>query len=169
VNRWVKLAIMTNWKHNKKVENEGILHVAKVINDCGCIFNKIDGSNDIGLDGFVEFVEAEKATGLCIGVQIKAGQSFQSQNKKFAVIKGDKPHFEYWKIFILPIAGIVYVPEDGKAYWIDLTEQLNNNPLLENSSYNLSIDKTAVFEADSFADFYNHFAITKGLLTKSGT
>src|SRR5690554_1450806 len=107
----------TKWKHNKKTEFLGVDYVANVINKSNSIFNKVDGSNDIGLDGYIEFIENESASGLCIGVQIKSGNSYQSENKESAIITSDLDHFEYWKSHILPLAGVVYIPEDDLAYW----------------------------------------------------
>lgn len=147
-----------NWKEIKKTENQGILFVGQVINYHNCILNKIDGSNDIGLDGYLEFIEKEAATGLCIGIQVKSGDSYQTPNRSCALIKADKPHFEYWANHTLPIAGIVYIPMDHKAYWIDLTEYLNKNKhLLETGPYNIKIDKNSVFDEKSFPLFYQKF------------
>jgi hypothetical protein len=69
----------TKWKKTKRTENEGKLHVAKLLNDFNCIFNKVDGSNDIGLDGYDAFIDKESATGLCIGIQIKSGNSYNER------------------------------------------------------------------------------------------
>jgi hypothetical protein len=152
----------TKWKNNKVTEIEGVLYFQAVINDCQGIFNKVDGSNDTGLDGYLEFVQDELVTGLCIGVQIKSGDSFQSVKSRQAILKTDKAHFEYWKSHSLPIVGIVYVPSDKKAYWIDITEILQKNPnLVENGPYNIKISKTNIFDKDSFVSFFKKFSTYK--------
>lgn len=39
------------WSETKKVEIQGLNYVQRIVNDTGNIFNKIDGTNDIGLEG----------------------------------------------------------------------------------------------------------------------
>lgn len=56
----------TKWKNNKVTENLGVLFVQNVITECKGIFNKVDGSNDVGIDGYLEFVQNESVTGLCV-------------------------------------------------------------------------------------------------------
>lgn len=146
------------WPNTKKTENDGLLYVHNIINDSHCIFNKIDGSNDIGLDGYMEFIVQESATGLCVGVQVKSGDSYQNEKHTHAIIKSDKEHFKYWSNHTLPIAGIVYIPKDKKAYWIDITAYLTNNAhLIESGPYNIWIDKSSCFDKDSFGLFFKTF------------
>ncbi|MDH5415166.1 MAG: DUF4365 domain-containing protein, partial [Flavobacteriaceae bacterium] len=148
----------TKWKKSKQTENSGLLYVASVANDCNCILNKIDGSNDIGLDGYLEFVEKESVTGLCIGLQVKSGDSYQNQGQSFAIIKGDKDHFIYWSEHTLPIVGITFIPEDKKAYWIDITKYLKDNPsVIKDGPYTIPVNKDSVFDANTFSLFYQSF------------
>jgi hypothetical protein len=148
----------TKWKKNKQTENLGLLYVASIVNDCSCIFNKVDGSNDIGLDGYLEFVEKESVTGLCIGLQIKSGDSYQNQGQEYAVIKGDRDHFTYWSEHTLPIAGIAFIPADNKAYWIDITKYLKDNPLvIKDGPYTIPVNKESIFDASTFPSFYHSF------------
>ena len=148
----------TKWKKSKQTENSGLLYVASVVNECNCILNKVDGSNDIGLDGYLEFVERESVTGLCIGLQVKSGDSYQNQGHKFANIKGDKDHFIYWSEHTLPIAGITFIPEDNKAYWIDITKFLKDNPsVIKDGPYTIPVNKDSVFDASTFPQFYQSF------------
>jgi hypothetical protein len=148
----------TKWKKSKQTENSGLLYVANVVNDCNCIFNKVDGSNDIGLDGYLEFVEKESVTGLCIGLQIKSGDSYQNQGQEYAVIKGDRDHFHYWNEHTLPIAGVAFIPADNKAYWIDITKYLKENPsVIRQGPYTISVSKDSIFDASTFQLFYDSF------------
>lgn len=145
------------WGKNKITENQGLIHVMKVVNDAGSIFTKIDGSNDIGLDGQIEVVRNGIATGFWIGVQIKSGDSNKSASR--IVLKSDKEHFEYWHQHTLPIAGIVYIPGDACAYWVDITGFINENErLIQNGPYNIPIQSSNVFSPDSFLSFVERFA-----------
>lgn len=145
----------TKRKQNKMTEFLGVDYVAQIINKSNSIFNKVDGSNDIGLDGYAEFIENESATGLCVGIQIKSGNSYQTKNKKKVLIKADLKHFEYWKSHILPLAGIVYIPEDNLAYWIDLSAYLLKNDL--KGPYTIKISKNNIFSNETFQDFYANY------------
>ncbi len=148
----------TKWKNSKITENSGTLFVQSVINDCNGIFNKVDGSNDVGIDGYLEFVQDESVTGLCIGVQIKSGDSNKKKDADFVVINSDRAHFDYWQNHSLPIAGIVYIPSEAKAYWIDITEYLQNNPsIIAHGPYSMRVDKLNVFDKESFQTFFNKF------------
>jgi hypothetical protein len=148
------------WGSNKITENQGLIHVMKVVNDAGSIFTKIDGSNDIGLDGQIEIVRNGSATGFWIGVQIKSGDSNKLKSK--IILKSDKEHFEYWQHHTLPIAGIVYIPEDELAYWVDITGYLNENEqLIQTGPYNIPIHVSSIFSQDSFQSFVERFASYK--------
>jgi hypothetical protein len=139
------------WNNNKQIENQGLLHVSRIINTSGCILNKIDGSNDIGLDAYLEFTENESVTGLCIGVQVKSGDSYQTSDKRFAKFDSNKSHFTYWKSHSLPIAIIIYIPNDDKAYWIDITKYITQNPeTLKQDYHSVKIDKASVFDDKLF-------------------
>ncbi len=157
----------TKWKNTKRTENQGLIFVSQVINFHNCILNNVDGSKDIGLDGYLEFIEKEAATGLCIGIQVKSGNSYQTNDKSCALIKADKAHFEYWGSHSLPVAGLIYIPEDNKAYWIDITEHLSiNRHLIENGPFNIKVDKTFEFNGVSFPKFYKHFSGHKSTFNK---
>ncbi|MFA6400452.1 MAG: DUF4365 domain-containing protein [Salinivirgaceae bacterium] len=146
---------MPHRKQNIKTEFQGVNYIAQVLNSANCIFNKIDGSNDIGLDGYIEFVENESATGLCIGVQIKSGESYQNGTKSQVLIPSDKNHLGYWKNHLLPIIGIVYIPSENQAYWIDITKYLNGIKNIDAiGSYTISIPKDNIFSIQEFSSFY---------------
>lgn len=148
----------TKWKKNKSTEGLGVHYISRVISECNCIMNKVDGSNDVGLDGYIEFVEQESVTGLCIGVQIKAGNSFLSRNKQNVYFKSDKKHFNYWAKHTLPIVGIVYIPQDNSAYWVDITRHLVDNPhFLTRGPYTIHMSQSNLFDSTNFKAFHTYF------------
>lgn len=157
----------TKWKNTKKTENEGVLYVAKVINEANSIFNKVDGSNDVGIDGYIEFVEKESLTGLCVAIQIKSGETYQNHNRSCAIIRADKEHFQYWKAHSLPVAGIVFIPSENTAYWVDITEYLERKEkVIENGPYTIRIPKENTFTDLTFPEFYRKFLSYKALFNK---
>lgn len=128
-----------------------------ILNEYKCIFNKVDGSNDVGIDAYIEFVENKGVTGLCIGVQIKAGNSNLSTNGENIYLKSDKKHFEYWQSHILPIIGVVYIPEEKKAFWVDITQYLKDNEIvIEEGPYNIKLTRDNELSVDSFKEFHNY-------------
>jgi len=47
-----------------------------VVNTLGCIYHKVDGSDDFGIDGYIELVENTNVTGKLAAVQILHGDSY---------------------------------------------------------------------------------------------
>jgi hypothetical protein len=148
------------WKDNKITELKGINYISTIINNAGCIFNKVDGTNDVGIDGYIEFIDNKSTTGLCIGVQVKSGDS--NINAGNANLKSDKEHFTYWKNHILPICGIVYIPSHEKAYWVDIKSYIEENPnILNDGPYRIALDASAEFNLETFSSFHRHFKTYK--------
>ena len=50
-----------------------------MINSLGCIYHKIDGSDDFGLDGHIELVDDGLVTEKLIVIQVKHGDTYFSQ------------------------------------------------------------------------------------------
>jgi len=148
----------TKRKRSKAIERQGVNYVRSVVESCNCTFREIDLSNDIGNDAYIEFVLGEEATGCCIGVQIKSGESYVSNNQQTYYLRADKDHFEYWKSHILPIVGIVFNPLENEAVWCDITEYLeNNSETIENGPYQISISADNEFSKNTFHDFIKYF------------
>ncbi|MGJ1265344.1 DUF4365 domain-containing protein [Sphingobacterium spiritivorum] len=150
------------WLDNKRTEIRGLNYVQKVVNDAGSIFNKIDGTTDIGLDGYIEFIKDNHPTGLCIGIQIKSGNSNLSGVDNEITLKADKNHFEYWYNHILPIIAIVYIPQNEQAYWVDISQYLaDDEEKIERGPFTIKIDKENIFDVKTFNLF--HYQLTKYL------
>ena len=145
------------WSDTKMIEIQGLNYVNRIVNDAGCIFNKIDGTNDIGLDGYMEIIQDNSPTGLCIGIQVKAGNSNITGKKERIIVKADQNHFEYWYNHILPVIAIVYIPSWETAYWADITQYLaDNEDLIEKGPYTIEVSSDRVFDKDNFKLFHYH-------------
>jgi len=148
----------TKRKISKSIERQGINYVRNVVESCNCTFEEIDLGNDVGNDGYIEFILGEEATGCCIGTQIKSGRSYISSDQRTYYIKANKDHFEYWNSHILPIAGIVFNPLKRKAVWCDITEYLEKNPeAIENGPHQIAISTDNEFSKITFHSFIKHF------------
>ena len=149
---------MVKRKISKAIERQGVNYVRGVVESRNSTFNEIAFGNDIGNDAYIEFIFGEEATGCCIGVQIKSGKSYISNDQKIYYLRADKDHFEYWKSHILPIAGIVFNPLEEKAVWCDITEYLeNNSEVIEKGPYQIPISADNELSKNTFHDFVKHF------------
>lgn len=147
----------TKRKQSQSISRTGIRFVVGVISDCNCIFQEISLENDIGNDGYIEFIQDEQATGCCIAVQIKSGDSYVISNGNF-VLKADRDHFEYWRSHVLPVAAIIYSPGRNSAVWCDVTEYLSRDfDLIETGPYNIEIEPSREFSYGTFHEFMSHF------------
>ncbi len=148
----------TKRKKSKAIERQGVNYVRNVVESGNCTFREIDLSNDIGNDAYIEFILGEEATGCCIGVQIKSGKSYISNDQKTYYLKADRDHFEYWKSHILPVAGIVFNPSGNRAVWCDIREYIeNNSEIIEKGPYQVPISADNEFSKNTFHDFIKYF------------
>lgn len=131
-------------RRNTIVEREGINFVRSVVEGANCIFHEIHKENDFGNDGIIEFVENEIVIGKSVAVQIKSGASYCSKNT--CTIPADKEHFVYWSRHSLTVLGIVYDPEERCAYWINISEYINNDHnLITSGPYSITFQKSDVY------------------------
>jgi hypothetical protein len=155
------------WTTNKTIEFKGINFVSTVVTDSGCIFDKRDGSTDVGIDGYIEFVKNFKPTGFTIGVQIKSGDSNLSADSSKVYLKADQNHFIYWKSCLLDVVGVVYIPSENQAYWINIKQYLETNPaIIEHGPYQIPVNKINIFSVENFQNFHNQFKIYSSLKNK---
>lgn len=139
---------------SRATERDGVNHVSRVVEGHNSIFHEIDQRNDMGLDGYIEFLTGEDATGCCIGVQIKSGASYVRREKQEFVLQADRDHFRYWQSHSLPIAAILYDPEQGKGAWCDITAHLAAHPeRVAQGPYSIHVPFAQEFERATFADF----------------
>jgi hypothetical protein len=147
----------TKRKKTKAISDAGVRFARDIVNKNNSIFQMIDLENDVGNDAYIEFIKDEEATGCCIFVQIKSGESYTKKNGNF-VLKSDRDHFVYWASHIMPIAGIVYSPAKNCAVWCDITGYLKSNPaVIQKGPYTIEIPATQNFTGNNFGLFKEHF------------
>lgn len=105
----------------------GVDFIRSIVNYNNCIFHEINANNDLGIDAMIEIIKDEKPTGKLIATQIKSGKSYFNKKKNLCKLPV-KNHSEYWTNYHLPVYGIVYVPEYGDAYWVNIKNYLKHNP-----------------------------------------
>lgn len=117
----------TRRKQSQATGREGINFVRSLVERNNSTFQEIDLHNDLGNDAYVEFVVKESATGCCVALQIKSGQSYRSEAGRF-VMQADRDHFEYWSSHTLPVLAVIVDPVANEAAWVDITDYLRANP-----------------------------------------
>jgi hypothetical protein len=131
----------------------GIHHIAKVVNQANCIFQSIDQQNDVGLDGYIELIVDEHATGCCLAAQVKSGASYCKDGDW--EIPSDSKHVTYWKSHLLPVCGIVYDPASDSARWVDITAAVRDAD--PSRGMTIKIPAKNEFSASAFSNFSAHF------------
>ncbi|MDQ4111085.1 MAG: DUF4365 domain-containing protein [Actinomycetota bacterium] len=107
-------------------EREGVLQVAKTVNEARCLWREVM-AHDVGIDGYIEYVGKDGATGHQVAVQVKSGDSYVRRNKKGQInfIPSER-HRNYWERFYIPVILILVDPKEGRAYWVDARDQLRD-------------------------------------------
>ncbi|WP_067706707.1 DUF4365 domain-containing protein [Erwinia sp. ErVv1] len=130
---------------------KGINYVRDIVESSNSIFHEVHQENDYGNDAFVELVDGVDVKGITIAIQVKSGKSFCTNNT--CKIPASKQHFEYWKSHSLPVLGIVYDPDESKAYWVDIKSYIKNKPgIIKDGPYTINFKKTefAAFTLNGF-------------------
>lgn len=114
------------YKQTKVTGKAGVIYVEKVVNDHGSVYRPVHEEDDLGVDGFIELVKAEIASGRLIGVQVKAGDSYLARNADEFVVDVDDRHLEYWLNFMVPVIIVCYSPSKDIAAWISVRDYVEH-------------------------------------------
>lgn len=106
-----------------------------VIQNLGWIFRE-QPIVDVGLDAIIEQVEDGEPTGRFIAVQIKSGSGNFYKTQKGLSHYVTNIHYNYWLNLCIPIILIAHIPEEGKTYWQEITE---NNLKRNKKSWKIEI------------------------------
>lgn len=155
---------MTFRNQNIKTEYQGVRYVQGVVQDNHSIYHPFARENDQGNDCYIEFVQNGLATNYGVLVQIKSGPSYKdSQGYK---IPANIDHLTYWNNGLYLSVGIVYDPEIKKAFWVDITSYLKDNPhVLRQKHHSIRVDETNEFSEQTFSIFMNYCFRYKNIFT----
>lgn len=147
----------------KKKEKKGIHFIKGIVEDDNSIFIETDTADDMGIDGYIEFISNEEATSFLMAVQIKSGtSSVKRKSNGSYYIQADRDHFEYWQRYNVPVVLVAYSTEDKMARWLDATKYLNDRPeVIKNGPYNINVPDNQILNTDSsFLEFKKYFLDT---------
>ncbi|MCX8793822.1 DUF4365 domain-containing protein [Vibrio parahaemolyticus] len=140
------------WKKSNQTANEGVLYVEDIVNQHGSIFRPVHEEVDVGIDGYIELVENENATGKIIAVQIKSGESYLTENGKHFRIPTDKEHLEYWASYLVPVIVIGYSPKLKRAAWEVVSEYIQREEYYDRTTIkSIKIDINDAFDVNSIS------------------
>lgn len=119
---------VVKYKPSSITAKGGVNFVRTIVEEAGCLFQKIEQENDLGIDALIEFLSGDgRPLNIQVAVQIKSGASYYSSEKEQCLIP-IKQHREYWLGHPLPVIGIVYIPAFRRAHWVDIKVHLNEVP-----------------------------------------
>ena len=108
------------YKKTKATGKAGVIYVEKVVNEHGSVFRPIHEEDDFGIDGYIELVKTETASGRLIAVQIKSGDSYLDSSGEEFIVDVDERHLGYWLNYMVPVIVICYAPSKNFAAWISV-------------------------------------------------
>jgi len=152
-------------RNHTATERDGINYVRNIIEHANSIFNEIHLENDYGNDAFIELVDGEDVTGVCLVLQVKSGVSYCKPDT--CTIPASAEHFKYWRDHRLTVVGIVYDPNEMCAYWTDISTYLKQNPrLVHDGPYRITFPKQLLsrFDDDGFRDIFLPMFLDKPIL-----
>jgi hypothetical protein len=91
------------------------------------VFTETPGQSDFGKDGYIDLSREGKLTGQCIAVQVKGGSSSRRSNGY--AIRADRRRRRFWRDSTVPVFGIIWDPDIGSLFWVDLTAALLGSDL----------------------------------------
>lgn len=140
---------------NRKVSKLGVHFVKGIVQRMDCSFQEFDQENDQGNDCYIEFVKDLTPCNYGIFAQIKSGQSFK--DKKGYKIPADNDHLKYWSKNLYKSIGIVYDPEISKAFWVDISEYIQQNShILSQKHHNIRVSIENEFSDSTFNNFMGY-------------
>lgn len=111
---------------NRQIERAAINATRTLFEACNHVFQEIDLGNDFGKDVYVDVAHGQNVTGLCIALQVKGGVSYRRPGGYGIPL--DDAHAAIWLHSSLPIAGVVFDPDDGQLRWCNISDFLHSSP-----------------------------------------
>lgn len=116
---------MTRFKKSRATGRLGANFVERVALAAGCSPVMYSADAESGLDGHIELVLNEEATGQLVGFQVKAGPSYWRNGAPY--VQTDQRHLAYWYNHDLPVLLIVVSADSEFACWMDIKAYIEKN------------------------------------------
>lgn len=113
----------------------------------GWVFRE-QATSDLGIDGHIEVVSDESATGLLIACQIKAGPSFFKEEDEVGIVyRGRTEHRNYWLTHCLPVILVLCDLDTGTCYWQQITDLTVT--IVSDESWKVSVPRSQVLDSSA--------------------
>lgn len=138
---------MTKPSKNMFVGDLGLVDVRKRCCQAEQIFREVTFA-DVGVDAFIEVVLEGAASGVLIGVQVKAGPSFVDDGRfRFPA---DREHVAYWNRCAFPMIGVVHDARTDRSVWLDLKALCTDQRVLDGPYvFSVPFDAETDFTSDA--------------------
>lgn len=110
------------WPKTQQTANAGVVFVESVVNAHGSIYRPVHQETDVGIDGYIELVNVQEASGRLVAVQIKSGDSYFSAGNREFVVSADHRHLDYWESYMVPVVLICYSPSQQIGAWTSVRD-----------------------------------------------
>ena len=116
------------------------------------IFRPTHLEDDFGLDGYLDIIGNDNSvTGKYLGVQIKTGESYFKNKKKFGwTFNGENKHLNYYLNSNFPVIITLVNLEIQKAYWVKF--DINKISKTKNG-WSIIVPETNLFDINSKMEF----------------
>lgn len=119
-----ELTVLPKTPETYFTERAGVLHVAEELDAMRLIWRETPNA-DVGIDGQIEFVDADgRTTGRLVAAQVKSGSSYVRRVDDQVVFTPSEKHATYWARFPIPVIVFIHDPDVGRTYWADARQQL---------------------------------------------
>jgi Domain of unknown function (DUF4365) len=108
---------------NQRTDRLGVHKLAGFFARVGWLFRE-QLTDDYGIDAQVEIADGHNALGALIGIQIKSGSSyFSEQTDSTIVFRSNDRHVKYWLAHSLPVIIVLYDDATDTLYWEVISEE----------------------------------------------
>lgn len=114
------------YKRTKATAKAGVLFLDKLVTEHGSVYRPVHEEDDVGIDGFIELVDDEVASGQLIAVQVKSGDSCLCADQQAFVVNVDEKHLRYWLGYMVPVILVCYSPSKDCAAWVSVRDYVEN-------------------------------------------
>lgn len=128
----------------------GVHAVGHIFTDkFGWIFRE-QHESDFGIDAQAEVVDAGRATGKLVALQIKSGPSHLRERGEVYVYHGELRHLDYWLNHVLPVFLIFHDPDKNQTLWKRVEDAAVKRT---NEGWSIEVPRTNVLDETARATF----------------
>ncbi|MFK0189744.1 DUF4365 domain-containing protein [Kitasatospora sp. NPDC090308] len=114
---------MTTISASRRIGRAGVNALRTLLEEHDHLVQEIGEGADHGEDLYVGFVSGDRRTGHVVAVQVKSGKKYK-RAKGYAIPVAD--HRQDWQESRLPVVGVVYDRDQKRLFWVNLTQELQN-------------------------------------------